>query len=155
MNIKISSERIEILTKIGFGNVPDCDPSFAFGTFALALNTNMIVRGEHADDIAYIYYTCIEIDERIYDGLFYAPSLLEHPYLNYQIFDVNKVLDKINQYAFCDAEYICVGGIHMIFVPICDYEWKVDIKTPLSDMLKIVGILDYFLTHEYEKRAEI
>ena len=61
----------------------------------------------------------------------------------------------INQYAFCDAEYICVGGIHMIFVPICEYEWKVDIKTPLSDMLKIVGILDYFLTHEYEKRAEI
>ena len=155
MSNKLSSKHIEVLTKIGFGNVPDCDPSFAFGTFTLALNTNMIVRGDHADDVAFIYYSCVEVDGRIYDGLFYAPSILEHPHLNYQTFDVNEILDKINQYAYCDAEYVGIGGIHMIFLPISKFQWELDIKDALSDMLKIVGILDYLLTSEYNKRSGI
>ena len=155
MSKEISSKRIDILTKLGFGTSPLCDPTIAFGCFNMAFNTKMIVRGDHADDVAYIYYSCVEIDGKEYDGLFFAPSILEHPYLNYQIFDVNKVIDEINHYAFCDAEYVSGGGIGMIFVPVSEYDWNLDIKDPISDMLKIIGITDYIFTCEYERQFKL
>ena len=151
MNNKISSKRLEILTKIGFSNPPDCDPTMAFHTYSLALDSKMIVRGDHASECAYIYYCNLKDNEREYDGLFYAPSLLEHPHLNSKIFSAEEILNNIKEYCYSDAEYVGIGGIPMIYIPVSDYDFDFDLKDPLSDMLKLIGMLDYFLSEAFEK----
>ncbi len=156
MDKNISLDRLNLLTKLGFGAVPDCDPSFAFRTSVVALNTNMIVRGDHADDVAYIYYACVQKDDELLDGFFYAPSLLEHPLLNYQIFDIDGLLNEISKHVYCSVRFVGVGGIPMLFVEISEYDWKMnDLHSPLSDMLKLIGILDYFLSREFNRQIEL
>ena len=152
----IPTERLEILEKIGFGDVPDCDPSFAFHTAVVALNTKMVVRGDHASDIAYIYYACVEDGEEVLDGFFYAPSLFEHPFLNYQTFDINSLLKEIEEHSNVSSRFVGVGGISMIFVSVDEYDWKMkDLYSPLSDMLKLVGVLDYFMSREFNVQLEL
>ena len=149
----ISEEKLKLLTELGFGRVPDCDPSYSFDTPAVAYDTNMIVRGDHADDRAYIYYACTKVNDEVLDGFFFAPSIIEHPILNYQTFNCNALVEEINNQIGSCARYVFVGGFPMFFVEVDEYDWKSkDLRFPFSDMLKIVGILDYFLSREFEIR---
>ena len=146
----IPNERLIQLTELGFGRVPDCDPSFAFKSDVVAYDTNMIVRGDHADDCAYIYYSRTVVDGEILDGFFFAPSLFEHPWVNHQICNIDGILKEIEEQVSCFARLVGVGGIWMIYVEIDEYCWKMkDLRFPFSDMLKLVGILDYFLSRQY------
>lgn len=150
MNNKICLERFDFLRKLGFKDIPDCEPSFAFGVPTVALDTNMIVQGDHADDHAYIYYSCITLDGEILDGFFYAPSLLEHPLMSYQKYDIESILKEIDNKLYCSPRRVFVGGFPMIFVPVegcyCDIQ---KMNTPLSDMLKLVAILDYIMSQDF------
>ena len=155
MSWKISDDKMQLLKELGFGRVPDCDPSFAFHAPVVAYNTNMMVRGDHADDCAYIYYACIEIDGEVLDGFFYAPSILEHPLLNYQKWDVNEVLQELENHAGCFVRELSVGGIPMLFVEIDEYNWKLkDLRFPFSDMLKVVGSTDYLFSRAFNLMRE-
>ena len=155
MNDKNILERQELLKKLGFGEPPNSDPTSFFTTYHIAYDSNMVVRGDHDDDWVYIYYSCEEYEGELLDGFFHAPSILEHPLLNYQIFDINAMLDEINQHANTMARLVFIG-VPMIFVEISEYEWKTkNLHIPFSDMLKLVGILDYYLSRELNKRLEL
>ena len=155
MSEKISPERLELLTKMGFKNPPDCDPTDAFFGPSVALDTMMSVRGDHADDHAYVYYACLKEKDEVLDGLFYAPSLLEHPLLNYQKWNIEPILVKIADISACYARLVSVGGIPMLFIEIDEYDWQTrNLRLPLSDMLKLVGLLDYFLPRELKRMLE-
>ena len=145
-------EKLEILKELGFGRFPDCDPSYAFGSAPLALDTKMIVRGDHADDCAYIYYAKTKIDSVEVEGLFFAPSILEHPTLNYLTYDFDSVLEEINTHISSEVRYCFVGGIGMIYIEISSYDWELELRYPLSDMLKLIGITDYVLSREFNIR---
>ena len=156
MSNSVFLDRLDLLTKLGFTDVPDCDPSFAFDAPRVALDTKMIVQGDHADDCAYIYYSCITLDGEVLDGLFYAPSLLEHPLMSYQKYDIECILKEIDNELFCSPRRVFVGGFPMIFVPIEGYCWDIkNITTPLSYMLKLVAILDYIMARDYRILLEI
>ena len=152
MSQAISPSRLELLKSMGFGKAPDCDATDAFRGPVVAYDTQMSVQGDHATDHAYIYYASGVDGSEVLDGLFYAPSLLEHPLLNYQHWNIKPILQKIAEYCYSEARDVSVGGIPMIYIEIADVSWKMnDIRFDLSDMLKLVGILDYFLQSELEK----
>ena len=155
MDKEVFKVRSEQLSKIGFGRVPDCEPSYAFGSNVLALDSQIIVQGVHADDCVYIYYAMVEKDDETLEGFFYAPSLLEEPLLNYQTYNVNEILKEVNSQINCDARYVSIGGYPMIYIPFDYYFVEYDFRAPLSDVLKIIGILDYFFTKEYRKRLQL
>ena len=156
MDKQLFLERLEILKELGFTDVPDCEPSAAFKTYVVALDTNIIVRGDHADDIAYIYYSCVEVDGEVLDGFFFAPSILEHPFLNYQTYDVKALLEEIDKDMYTGAKYVFVGGYPMIFMEVSEYDWKSkDLRILLSDMLKIIGVTDYFFSREFNRQLAL
>lgn len=156
MEEKITLERLELLKKLGFGDVPDCEPSYTFNTPVLALNTKMVVHGDHSDDIAYIYYAREIVDNEVLEGLFFAPSILEHPHLNHQIYDVGKLLDEINAPLNTMGRYVYVGGFPMIFVEVTEYDWKYnDISSVLGDMFKLIGVTDYFFSKEFNRKVAV
>lgn len=149
----ISNERLAQLTKLGFGDVPDCDPSFAFGTKVLAYDTMMSVQGDHATDRAYVYYSCVQYENEELDGFFFAPSLLEcmvYPYREKWSFE--SLLQEICDQLGCEARLVWIGSFPMIYVEITEYDWKIqNIVSSLSDILKLIGVLDYILPHEYRR----
>ena len=152
--MKIPQERLDILKELGFGRVPDCDCSYGFGTQALALDTKISVNGDHASDIAYIYYACVSDNTRVLDGLFYAPSLLEYmPTFAEREWQFDETLEDICHTISCEASVIDIGGFPMIFVPTYEYDFTKEesLRDPLSDMMKLIGICDYFLSREREK----
>ena len=152
--MNIPQARLDILKELGFGRVPDCDCSYAFGTQTLALDAKMTVNGDHASDIAYIYYACYSDKGEVLDGLFYAPSLLEYmPMFAEREWHFDGMLEDICHTISCEASVVFVGGFPMIFVPTYDYDFTKgeNLRDPLSDMLKLIGICDYFLSREREK----
>ena len=155
MNKELFEIRAEMLSKVGFGNVPDCDVSYSFGSNVVALDTKIVVQGDHADDLAYIYYAMIEDRGEMLEGFFYAPSLLEHPLLSYQTFDISEILDEVNKQINCDGRIISCGGFYMIYISFDYYCIEYDFRLPLSDMLKVIGILDYFLSKEYKNKLNL
>lgn len=147
----IPEPRLTILKKLGFADVPDCDPSYAFGTQVLALDAQMSVEGDHATDIAYIYYACVTDKDETLDGLFYAPSLLEYmPVYAKGEWHFDAMLSDICQTISCEASVQNIGGFPMIFVPTDAYDFSEGecLRFPLSDMRKLIGITDYFLSRE-------
>ena len=153
MDNRIPPERLEHLTELGFGNLPDCDPSYAFGTQALALDTKMSVRGDHADDCAYVYYARPVVDGEQLDGFFFAPSMLEYLNMMYgNAWDFAPLMDEINGHIGGYGRYVSVGGFPMLYVEIFAYDWKSrDLSDPLSEILKLVGISDYVLGGELDR----
>ena len=152
--MRIPQDRLDILRGLGFGKVPDCDCSYAFHTQALALEAKMSVNGDHASDIAYIYYAYISRENEVLDGLFYAPSLLEYmPIFAGREWQFDEMLEDICNTIHCEASVVGVGGYPMIFVPIYQYDFTQEerLRDHLSDMLKLIGICDYFLSREREK----
>ena len=153
----IPQARLDILKELGFGTVPDCDCSYAFNTKALALDAQITVNGDHASDIAYIYYACVSRENEVPDGLFYAPSLLEYmPMYAERNWRFDEMLEDICNTIHCEASIVGIGGFPMIFVPVYEYDFTKEesLRDPLSDMLKLIGICDYFLSREREKFIE-
>ena len=150
----IPENRLTVLKKLGFTNVPDCDPSYAFGTQVMALDAQMSVEGDHATDRAYIYYACVTDNDERLDGLFYAPSLLEYmPVFAKGEWHFDAILSDVCQTISCEASVQNIGGFPMIFVPTDEYdfsEWEC-LRLPISDMRKLIGIADYFLCRERRK----
>lgn len=151
--MSIPQNRLEILRELGFGDVPVCDCSYAFRTQTLALHAKMSVNGDHATDIAYIYYASVPCEDEVLDGLFYAPSLLEYmPVFAEREWHFDEMLEDICRTIGCEASVVGVGGFPMIFVPTCEYDFTKEqrLRDALSDMLKLIGICDYFLSRERE-----
>lgn len=153
----IPQARLDILQELGFGVAPDCDCSCGFGTKTLALDAKITVNGDHASDKAYIYYACVSRKDEVLDGFFYAPSLLEYmPMFAEQEWHFDEMLEDICNTVSCEASIVGVGGFPMIFVPVYEYDFTKGekLRDPLSDMLKLIGICDYFLSRERAKFIE-
>ena len=145
--------RLELLQSYGFGDRPDCDISWSFPAPAYAMDTQILVSGDHATDRAYIYYACVDTNEGEHlEGLFYSPSLLEYLLLDFGgEWDFNRMLKAIQKQLSCEARFVWVGGYPNLFIEIDEYDWKtMDIRFQISDMLKVIGQLDYFLPRKWE-----
>lgn len=148
MEYQISKERIELLKKHGFGETPDCDVMIAFHSFSMALDTKMSIQGDHATDCAYIFYSRTESnDGELLDGLFHAPSLLEYMLWQYRgEWSFSRMLGNINRQLGNSIRLVSVGGIPMLYCELSDVDWTdCYFNFSVSDMLKLVGQLDYLL----------
>ena len=154
MDKKIDEKRIEILKEHGFDNPPICDLLTVFSCHTLALDSKMSVSGDHGDEHAYIYYACKEVNGELLDGLFYVPSLLEYLYFikREQNYNFNNVLQELNKHLHTEGKLVFISGCPAIFIDIYEYCWTSrDLRFEISDMLKIVGTMDYVLNKELQK----
>ena len=138
------------LQAMGFGEVPDCDVSFAFQAPTLALDTGISVAGDHADDLVYLYFSCPEAanGERLC-GYFHAPSLLEYLPLEFGgKFSVERLLREVNRVCGGEVRLVQVHGYSMLYVEAKTAEW---LAWGYSDILKCVGQMDYFLTRAWRR----
>ena len=151
---ELSPERLALLRKYGFSDRPDCDISWIFPAPAYAMDTHMSVRGDHSSDLAYVYYaTSVEGEAgEMLDGLFYSPSLLE--YLLYDFgneIKLNRLVSDLRRQLDCDMRLVFVKGYPNFFIAIDEYDWReADIRFQISDMLKLIGQLDYLLPRKLE-----
>lgn len=144
----MTEKSIEILKQFGFKPYcTNCDLLSAFKKPAYGLDTQMIVQGDHADDIAELIYAC----EDDFKGFCYAPSILEAIMINYpKKHNIDKVLKKLEKVGiFVELKF--VGIFPMVVLP-CDEKGLESplLKFDVSDMLKVVGILDYLLQQRLE-----
>ena len=154
MTDEMKEARFALLCEYGFGEPPICDLMAVFGCPTLALNTTMMVQGDHADDCAYIYYASLEVECEQLDGLFYAPSLLEHLYFEGREsgWNFDAMLEELNSAISADARLVFVRGCPVIYTEIYEASWaQRDLRFEISDMLKIVGALDYLLSRELRR----
>jgi hypothetical protein len=150
--------RFALLRENGFEAPPICDLMSVFCGPHLALDTRMSVRGDHADERAYMYYASMEVDGELLDGLFYVPSLLEHLYFlgREKGWSFDALRQELNDTVCSDARLVFLSGYPAIFTEIYTSSWQErDLRFEISDMLKVVGALDYLLSKELERmRAE-
>ena len=154
MTEEIREARFALLKKNGFENPPICDLMSVFNCPNLALDTRMSVRGDHSDEIAYIYYASVEVDGELLDGLFYVPSLLEYLYFlgREKGWSFNDLWQDLNNTIYGDARLVFLRGYPAIFTEIYESSWsEKDLRFEISDMLKIVGSLDYVLNKELQR----
>ena len=150
MNVcHISPEREALLKACGFDAPPDGEDTAALDYRSLALDTRMSVSGDHATDQAYIHYA--ETDELC--GFFYAPSLLEYLMaFHREACNVKRMVCELRKFTSCDIELVCVHGYPMIFTPIYENDTTPeDVSWQISDMLKIVGQLDFLLSRKLDR----
>lgn len=145
----ISPEREALLKTCGFAAPPDGEDTNAFEYRSLALDTRMSVTGDHADDHAYIHYA--ETDELC--GFFYAPSLLEYLMTFYkEDCNAQRLVRELRRFTSCDIELVFIHGYPMIFTPMYESDTTPeDVFLQISDMLKLVGQLDYLLARKHER----
>lgn len=150
MDVKmISPERKTLLNECGFGAPPDGEDTAAFDYRSLALDTKMSVTGDHASDHAYIHYA--ETDDLC--GFFYAPSLLEY-LMTFHRDDCNAkaIVRELRRFSSCELSLVFLRGYPMIFTPMYDTDTTPDdLRFQISDMLKVVGQLDYFLSRKHDR----
>ena len=144
----LTEEQNKILVKLGFTEYPDSEDCHAFKNGTRALNTKMLVNGDHATDCAYIYYGRETTSEgETLEGLFYSPSLLEHLLVfHHTEWDCEGMISDINKNFGCEARLVMISIYPMIYLEAGKYEWESELQYPLSDMLQIVGALNYLLT---------
>ena len=59
---------------------------------------------------------------------------------------------ELRRFSSCDLELVFIHGYPMIFTPIYDSDTTPeDIRWQISDMLKVVGQLDYFLQRKRDR----
>ena len=150
----VIKSRFEILRENGFSEPPICDLMSVFHGPCLALETGMSVRGDHCDECAYVYYASMEVNGELLDGLFYVPSLLEYLYFlgrkSGWSFDLQ--LQHLNAAISADTRLVFLSGFPAIFSEIYSTSWSErDLRFEISDMLKIVGALDYLLSEELNR----
>ena len=139
-----------VLEKYGFENSYG-ELSFAFYAPSLSLDTHMLVQGDHATDHSHIFYAHTQAYEGELDGFFYSPSLLEYLLTDYSgEWDPECMLKEINVQMDGNFRLVSVGGYPMLFTELTEYDWKDDnLRYALSDMLKLVGQLDYLLPRKW------
>ena len=144
----LSVERLSLLKKFGFSDNPDSNLSWGFPARAYVMDTKIFVQGNHATDHACVYYSSLNTDENEdLSGLFYASSLLEYLLVDYcGEWDFNRMLKAIQKQLDCEVRLVSVQGYPYLFIEIDEGEWsKGDIRSQISDMLKLIGQLDYLL----------
>ena len=154
MTEEIKEARFALLQEYGFGDAPICDLLAVFRGPHLALDTKMTIRGDHADDLAYVYYASMEVEGELLDGFFHTPSLLEYLYVlgRERGWSFEPMLQEINRAFGCEARLVFLSGYPAIFTEVYEASWATrDLRFEISDMLKIVGATDYLLCQEYER----
>ena len=149
---QISSDRVAVLKKYGFQESTSehrCGMADYFYSPILFRDTGMLVTGDHATDYATLIYA--EEDGRC--GLFYAPSMLEYLLLDFGgEWSVERLMRDLNHGSDCKLTLEAVGGLPMIYTEIDDTDWKTgDLDYQVSDMLKVIGRLDYILLRKRNK----
>ena len=133
MAFEISEKREKELRGYGFGyDVSDTEASMAFPGPVMSLDTHMLVTGE-------IYYA--NLGDLC--GFFYSPSILGRLCYYRPEFNIDYYLRRINRESDNRILAVEVSGYPMLYVA-CPEE-KREIKYAVSDMLKLVGELDYLL----------
>ena len=153
MKKEIPPKRLALLKALGFDIAPGSTLTHdAFCCPTCTLDTKMLVQGDHATDRAYIYYACVRTDEGELDGLFYAPSMLEYLLTDYQgEWSFSRMLKEINAQSDCKLSLVDVGGYPMLFTDIHEIDWQEkDLRFQISDMLKLIGQLDYLLSRKWK-----
>ncbi|MBQ7789598.1 MAG: hypothetical protein IJ398_08115 [Clostridia bacterium] len=149
----ISAECCALLKKYGFDDSSNRDLSFGFPAPAYVMDTKMLVQGDHTTDHAYIYYACVDTyeGERL-DGFFYSPSLLEYLLIDFGgEWDFNRMLKAIQRQLDCEVRLVSVNGYPNLFIELDEQDGKTaDIRFQISDMLKLIGQLDYLLSRKLE-----
>ena len=139
-------EHLELLQSLGFTRYESgCELMYAFERPAYAIDTGMLVQGDHATDYAELIYA----DEENFRGFCYAPSMLERLMMTYPYtHGVEKILRQIGRTTGVCAELAPVGIYPMIVIRCDDGDFACgNIRYYLSDMLKLIGMLDYHLQH--------
>lgn len=150
---ELSYERLTLLKKYGFDDRLDSALAIGFPMPAYAMDTKMTVQGSHATDRAYVYYSCVKTfeDEEL-EGLFYSPSLLEYLLVDYiGEWDCNRLLKDVQKMLDCEVRLVSVDGYPALFIKIDERNWSTgDIRSQVSDMLKLIGQLDYLLPRKLQ-----
>ena len=146
----IPENKAKALEALGFGNIPDAEDAYALRMRGpcMALKTPMVVSGDHAGDIAYIYYAKAETDAGELEGLFYSPSLLEGLLLDFGgKWSPERMLRELNRERDCDIRLVGAGGYLFFFTELSDIDFESEelMRLSLSDMHKLIGQLDYVL----------
>ena len=142
---EFSPELLQALRAMGFGEVPDSDVSYAFRAPTVALDTGISVRGDHADDRVYLYFSKPEAanGEKLC-GYFHAPSLLESLLLEFgEKFSPKRLVGEVNRVCGGEVRLVQVHGYPMLYVAAETAEW---LAWGYSDIMKSVGQMDYFLS---------
>ena len=151
---ELSAERLALLKEYGFCDRPDCDLSWGFPASAYAMDTNILVQGDHATDHAYIYYAFVKTfeDEEL-EGLFYSPSLLEYLLVDYAgEWDFDRTLRTIQKQLDGEVRLVSVQGYPNLFLEVNESDWSTTgIRCRVSDMLKLIGQLDYLLPRKRDR----
>lgn len=139
----MTNEFIEKLESYGFKRyLKNCDLLVAFRKPAYYYDSKMIVAGAHSTEDADIIY----VEEENFKGLTYASSLMEDIMLNYPNHNIKHIIKQIAKTTDTEIEFKFIGGYPMV-VSACDETDFNDggIVYHISDMLKIIGSLDYLL----------
>jgi hypothetical protein len=60
-----------------------------------------------------------------------------------------RMLKDIQKQMDCELRLVSVRGYPMVFIEIGEYRWQTkDIRFEISDMLKLIGQLDYLLSRK-------
>ena len=151
-------ERLEALRAMGFGEVPDCDVSYAFQAPTVSLDTKITVQGDHGSDCVYIYYSQpVDSEGNSLCGYFQAPSLLEYLPLEFgKKFSTERLVREVGRVCGSEVRLVQVHGYPMLYVE-ADTEYS--LRYGYSDIMKAVGQMDYFLSRVWlrlmaERRKE-
>ena len=148
---EIPEHKRKALLALGFGAIPDAEDAQALRSPCMALATPMTVSGDHADDVAYLYYAKAETDKGVLEGFFYSPSLLEGLLLAFGgQWSPERMLRELNRERDCEIDLVFAGGYPFFFTELTDmdfdenlgYHW---LRITLGDMYKLIGQLDYLL----------
>lgn len=151
---ELSAERLALLREFGFGNIPECEISQCLTSPAYAMDTKMLVQGDHATDHAYIYYASVGTsDGEEQKGLIYFSSLLSYLLCDHKgEWDFSRMLKDLQNQLDCKVQLIALQGYPAMFIEMNDRHWNSNsLRTRISDMLKLIGQLDYLLPRKRER----
>ena len=130
------------LAEYGFHRyTTNCELLSVFGS-GYCYDTKMIVEGDHSSERAELVY----LNKDGFEGLCYAGSLLEALIMNYPNLGVQRIIKQMYVHMDTDIELRWIGGYPMIVSPCTEQDfWDGGIEYHISDMLKVIGMLDYLL----------
>lgn len=150
----IEENKKKALEALGFGEIPDSEDAYALRGPRMAIKTPMLVSGDHASDIAYVYYAKAETDKGVLEGFFYSPSLLEGLLLEFGgQWSPTRMLRELNRERDCEIDLVFAGGYPFFFTELADMDFDENsgghgLGITLGDMYKLVGQLDYLLSRK-------
>ena len=140
----MTNEFVEILKSYGFERyLKNCELLSAFKYPAYYIDSKMIVSGAHSTESADIIY----VEQDGFKGLTYASSLMEAIMIDHPTnHNIKAIVKQIAKTTDTEIEFKFIGAFPMV-VSACDESDFKDggIKYHISDMLKVIGSLDYLL----------